>query len=181
MTTRAHPVPLPRRRRRRALPGGLLATAAGIVVVALVMAFAIAATGVGTDDTPVAATGGHGVTEIPVPGEATGTVAAGGVEVDGAVVAMGQVPLDVTVTPTWRIRNTSDATVTLGEPHAEVVDGCCPGAFTMDRSVLPPGGETDLRFALQMHPGMDGPHDFRVHLPAGDEVLELGVTGDFRN
>ena len=186
MSTRAHPVALPRRPRPQ--PAGRQVTLVAVAAVALVVAVALAIGNAGTDGsdgtdtaaTPAAATGGHTAHEIPTPGTSSGHAAAGGIEVDGAVVAMGRVPLDVTVTPTWRLRNTSSEPVTIGEPHAEVVAGCCPGQLTLDRSVLPPGAETDLRFPLQMHPGMDGPHDFRVHVPVGDEILTLGVTGDFR-
>ena len=183
MSTRAHPVNLRHHQPRQARSRALVLTVSGIVAVAVVVALAIVATGGSSSDETAAPTaaGGHGTPEIPVPGTARGTAAAGGVVVDGASVEMGQVPLDVTVTPTWRLRNTSNATVTLGEPHPEVVEGCCPGTFSFDRTVLPPGGETDLRFPLQMHPGMDGPHHFKVHVPVGDEVLELAVTGDFRN
>lgn len=50
-----------------------------------------------------------------------------GLVVEGARIDLGTVPLDVTVTPTWTITNTSAAVVQLGEPHASVIEGCCPG------------------------------------------------------
>jgi len=34
--------------------------------------------------------------------------------------------------------------------------------------VLTPGESTTLSMQFTMHEGMDGPHDFRVHLPNND-------------
>lgn len=34
--------------------------------------------------------------------------------------------------------------------------------------VLQPGESTTLSMTFTMHPGMEGPHDFRVHLPTND-------------
>ncbi len=94
---------------------------------------------------------------------------------------MGDVPLDVTVEPTWTLLNTGAEAVSIGEPHASILEGCCPGPLLLGAEVLPPGASTQLTFPLQMHAGMDGPHDFRIHVPVGSagEVLELGVTGNF--
>lgn len=111
---------------------------------------------------------------------ASGTAIAGDVIVDGAEVAMGDVPLDVTVTPTWTLTNTGQTTVTLGDPHATVNEGCCPGPLSFDRTDLAPGASATLSFPLQMHPGMDGAHDFDIHVPVDDDaILTLGVTGNF--
>jgi hypothetical protein len=33
---------------------------------------------------------------------------------------------------------------------------------------LKPGEETDLSMQFMMHPGMEGPHDFRVHVKTND-------------
>jgi hypothetical protein len=110
---------------------------------------------------------------------ASGVARAGGIQVDGASIDMGLVPLNTTVTPTWRLRNTGSVPVVLGEPHVEVMDGCCPGKPQFEASSLAPGEETTLTFPLIMHEGMDGPHDFRLHVSVGGEVLELQVTADF--
>lgn len=113
--------------------------------------------------------------------QASGTAVAAGVEVDGAEVAMGQVPNNVTVVPQWTITNASAQTITLGEPHASVIEGCCPGPLELTATTLAPGESTQLTFPLQMHDGMDGPHDFDIHVPiAGtDDYLTLGVSGHF--
>ena len=119
---------------------------------------------------------------VATPGTAFGTVSADGVSVTGAKIALGRVRLGVLVAPAWTIRNTSARAVTLGSPHADVRKGCCPGALGFDNNVttIAPGASTTLRFGLTMHPGMDGPHDFTVHLPVGQAQLVLGVTGDFK-
>jgi hypothetical protein len=97
---------------------------------------------------------------------------------------MGWVPLNVAVRPAWTLANTGASSVVLGEPHPEVRAGCCPGPFRFGRRELAPGQSTTLTFELAMHPGMDGWHDFAVHVPviteAGEDVLSLVVTGDFR-
>ncbi len=124
-------------------------------------------------------TGPMGGPVLNVPMERTGVASAAGIEVVGSEIAMGDVALDITVEPTWTLVNTADVPISLGEPHASVIEGCCPGPLSTGTNVLSPGESTVLRFPLQMHMGMDGPHSFRIHVPVGDEVLELGVTGDF--
>lgn len=112
---------------------------------------------------------------------AYGLAESGGVVVEGSEIEMGRIPLNVTVTPTWTLFNQGTETVTFGEPHASVVEGCCPGPLNLSSFSLAPGESAQLTFPLQMHPGMDGPHRFDVHLPVGldGEYLPLGVTGDF--
>lgn len=126
-----------------------------------------------------------GMPVVATPGERTGTASAGPVEVTGASWQLGTVSLDVAVRPTWTLRNTGSEPVVIGEPHPEVREGCCPGAFSIDSTTIQPGDTADLGFELSMHAGMDGWHDIAVHVPirAGDtdHILELGVTGDFRN
>jgi len=113
----------------------------------------------------------------------TGVAAGAGLRVEGSDIALGRVPLNTTVTPTWTLANTGPAPLELGEPHATVEEGCCPGPLTLGTYRLGAGEETTLTFPLQMHPGMDGPHRFTVHVPVldSDEILALTVTGDFRD
>lgn len=177
----------PPRRRRRSLvnPWSL---GAAIVVVAAAVTLALT-----VDDTPepgsaapaLIRTGERNEMGMPVvatPGGATGRAVAGPIEVTGANWSLGQVPLNTAVRPTWVLRNTGGDSVTVGEPHAEVRQGCCPGPFTIGTRTIPPGGTTTMSFELSMHPGMDGWHDIAVHVPVGpSETLTLGVTGDFRD
>jgi hypothetical protein len=115
--------------------------------------------------------------------ERSGTATALGVDADAKVVALGHVPLNTTVTPSWRLVNNGTSQVTIGEAHAEVIEGCCPGPLLLGKSSLAPGEATELAFPLQMHAGMDGPHEFSVHIPlkrGSDEgLLELTTTGHF--
>ena len=113
--------------------------------------------------------------------QSSGVATVGGLMVEGAEIALGEVPLNVTVTPTWTLVNDGAEAVSLGEPHATVVEGCCPGPLTLSATSLAPGESAELTFPLQMHPGMEGPHSFDVHVPvgSGDEFLTLGVSGDF--
>ena len=185
---------MPPRTTRRRRPHLTPWTAAGAVT-------AIAATvglafGV-SDDSPTAGRAGNaapivetgeqnsmGMPVIETPGAATGTASAGTVETDAANWALGTVPLNTAVRPTWVLRNTGTAPVTVGQPHPEVRQGCCPGPFIIGTDTIPPGGQTTLSFELSMHPGMDGWHDIAVLVPVSDgsaqDSLTLGVTGDFR-
>ena len=126
-----------------------------------------------------------GVPVVETPGYASGVTEMGGITVQGASWELGQVPLNVAVRPFWTLTNTGDAKVSLGEPQAEVREGCCPGPFDLGTNTLAPGESTVLTFELSMHEGMDGWHDMGVYVPVGgsggDEWLELNVTGDFRN
>jgi hypothetical protein len=126
-----------------------------------------------------------GLPVVETPGYTSGVAQVAGVTVQGANWAMGQVPLDVAVRPFWTLTNTGTSAVTLGDPKAEVREGCCPGAFDMGSSALAPGESTMLTFELSMHEGMDGWHDMGVYVPVegsdGQQFLELNVTGDFRN
>jgi hypothetical protein len=106
-----------------------------------------------------------------------------GVSSDVSLIELGHVPLNQTVEPTWTLTNTSDQAVELGAAHAEVVEGCCPGPLQFGSTSLKPGEQTQLVFPLQMHEGMDGPHEFNVHVPiasgSNEELMTLTVSGDF--
>jgi hypothetical protein len=48
--------------------------------------------------------------------------------------------------------------------------------------VIAPGHSTTMRLQFMMHEGMDGPHDFRVHIPTNDPVepvKEIAVLSDW--
>ena len=54
------------------------------------------------------------------------------------------------------------------EPYIEVVDGCCPSIPKIGKMVLKPGESTTITFPMNMHEGMGGAHDFRVHVLSND-------------
>jgi hypothetical protein len=169
----------------------LLAAVIAIAIVAVGW-FAIARNASG-DSTPTneaaatEATNDMGMPIIATPGAATGTATANGISAQPATWALGQVALNVAVRPNWTFTNTGNDTVTLGEPHVQVNQGCCPGALTYQgTSTLIPGATTELTFELSMHPGMDGPHDMTLHVPVTHadgttDTIDVTVTGDFRN
>jgi len=137
----------------------------------------------GTNLQPTGEVTSMGVPFVQTPGSANGTAQFGPVQVVGSNYSLGQVPLDVAVLPTWTLTNTGDQPVELGEPVAQVREGCCPGPLKLGTTTLAPGASTQLTFELAMHPGMDGWHDMGVYVPVSgqDGALELNVTGDFRD
>jgi hypothetical protein len=158
------------RRRRSNMRFGLATT----VLVVMIAAAVSISRGSGPGDSPDAS--------VSEPSR-TGTATVLGVTSDAQEVALGHVGLNKTVTPTWKLTNESTETVLLGKAHAEVIEGCCPGPLEFDKTRLAPGESAELTFPLQMHPGMDGPHDFDVHVPitrgSSEEIMTLSTTGHF--
>ena len=177
--------PRAKKRRRRRSQGRwwVVLPLSGLAVLALALALSVEESPepAGTDAL-ASGPGPMGGRTMPTPGQSFDTAGAGGITVEGARIEMGRVPLNTTVTPTWRLHNPTSQPIAIGQPRATVVTGCCPGQLGLDTQTVPPGGHAMLTFPLQMHPGMDGPHDFRVTVPVGPagEPLVLGVTGDFR-
>lgn len=126
-----------------------------------------------------------GMPIIATPGAGSGVAEVDGVTATPALWALGRVPLDVAVQPTWQVQNTGRQSLTLGDPHVQINEGCCPGPLTYTGSApLEPDQTTELTFELSMHPGMDGAHDMTLHVPVQyadgtASVLNLAVTGDF--
>ncbi len=51
----------------------------------------------------------------------------------------------------------------------------------MGATTLAPGQETSVSLDMMMHPGMEGPHLFRVTVPvSGAGNIELYVKADFQ-
>lgn len=83
----------------------------------------------------------------------------------------GTVSYSQVVNTSFQVKNVGDETLyVLGEPQIEVVEGCCPPKTQISSKTLHPGEEATVSFSFQMHEGMDGPHDFRVHVLTTDPV-----------
>lgn len=159
-----------------------------LTVVAALTVFALTSSG-STADTTATRTGetnSMGMPIIATPGAGSGVAEIDGVTGTPSLWALGRVALNVAVQPTWKLDNTGSQAVTLGTPHVQIYEGCCPGALTYNgATTLQPDQSTELTFELSMHPGMDGAHDMTLHVPVQyadgtTSVLDLAVTGDFR-
>lgn len=132
-------------------------------------------------------TNSMGMPIVATPGAGSGVAEGVGVTATPSLWALGRVPLNVAVQPKWQLQNTGAQAFTLGAPHVQINEGCCPGALTYSGpTTLQPEQSTDLTFELSMHPGMDGAHDMTLHVPVQyadgtSSVLDLAVTGDFRD
>jgi hypothetical protein len=171
--------------RRHWLYGITTAGAVGLITV-----LAISTSGGGSAGSSVAAstaTNSMGMPIIATPGTQSGVAEGDGISGTPSLWALGRVGLNTAVQPTWTLQNTGTDTVTVGEPHVQVNEGCCPGALTYTGpTTLDPSQSTSLMFELSMHPGMDGAHDMTIHVPVQhadgtSSVLDLSITGDFRD
>lgn len=85
------------------------------------------------------------------------------------VVNHGDVPVGQFVETEFVVQNVGDEILhILGNPQIQVVEGCCPSQTTVGSYILEPGQITTIRTRFTMHPGMGGPHDFRVHVRTND-------------
>ena len=92
---------------------------------------------------------------IATPGTATGTATASVIDAEPTTWALGRGTPNDAVQPKWTITNSGNKTATIGEPHVQMNQRCCPGALTSQgSSTLSPGAKTGLTFELSMHPDM---------------------------
>jgi hypothetical protein len=90
--------------------------------------------------------------------------------VDQQNIDMGYIKLGEYRTIKIKVTNTGDGVLRFKEqPYLEVVEGCCPPAISVGKMSLDPGQSTYVETPeFMMHAGMDGPHDFVIHLKTND-------------
>ena len=160
-----------------------------VTVVAILTVFALTSGGSSAERAAkrTGETNSMGMPIIATPGVGSGVAEIDGVTGTPSLWALGRIALNVAVRPNWTFENTGTQAVTLGTPHVEIKEGCCPGVLTYTGpTTLQPDQSTELTFELSMHPGMDGAHDMTLHVPVQyadgtNSVLDLAVTGDFRD
>lgn len=179
-----HRTARPRTRRNYWIFGITALIVLGVVTVAALTSGGSSST---TAAEPTGEINSMGMPIVATPGSGSGVAEGDGVTGTPALWALGRVPLNVAVRPDWQLQNTGSQAVTLGTPHVQINEGCCPGDLTYTGPTnLQPNQSTKLTFELSMHPGMDGTHDMTIHVPmeyadGTESVLDLAVTGDFRN
>ena len=71
---------------------------------------------------------------------------------------------------TIRVTNTGTGPLRFTEqPYIQVLEGCCPPELAIGKMTLQPGESAVVTSSqFMMHPGMDGPHNYAVHLVTND-------------
>ncbi|MBZ0296735.1 MAG: DUF1573 domain-containing protein [Anaerolineae bacterium] len=88
--------------------------------------------------------------------------------VSDPVIDHGNLIVNRNVTSSFEIQNVGDETLVIVTPWVEVHEGCCPPQAEIGNKQLRPGEITTVSMTYMMHPGMDGPHDLRIHLRSTD-------------
>lgn len=85
-------------------------------------------------------------------------------------IDMGYIKLGEYRSINIKITNTGDGTLRFKEqPYIEVLEGCCPPQLSIGKMALQPGESTYVQSPeFMMHEGMDGKHDFGIHLKTND-------------
>jgi hypothetical protein len=68
------------------------------------------------------------------------------------------------------VTNTGTGMLSFSEkPYIQVLEGCCPPDLSVGKMTLRPGESTKVTSAeFYMHPGMDGKHNYAIHLKTND-------------
>ena len=92
------------------------------------------------------------------------------ITVDQEKIDMGYIKLGNYRTINIKVTNTGDGVLRFTEdPYLEVVEGCCPPELSVGKMSLNPGESTYVKTPeFMMHQGMDGKHDFAIHLKTND-------------
>jgi hypothetical protein len=84
------------------------------------------------------------------------------------VIEHGDLIVNRFVTSSFEIQNVGDETLVILTPWVQVHEGCCPPQAIISNQRLRPGETATVSMRYQMHPGMDGPHDLRIHVHSND-------------
>jgi len=92
------------------------------------------------------------------------------ITIDQQNIDMGYIKLGEYRTIKIKVTNTGDGILRFKEaPYLEVVEGCCPPEISVGAMTLNPGQSTYVQTPeFMMHQGMDGKHDFAIHLKTND-------------
>src|SRR5215216_1176080 len=92
------------------------------------------------------------------------------ISVDKQNIDMGYIKLGEYRTIKIKVTNTGDGILRFKEqPYLQVVEGCCPPNLSIDKMTLNPGQSTYVETPeFMMHAGMDGKHDFAIHMNTND-------------
>lgn len=94
------------------------------------------------------------------------------VSVEKKQIDFGNLKDYTNITIKFTVTNTGTGMLNFSEkPYVEVLEGCCPPELTIGKMALRPGESTTVKSnQFFMHPGMDGKHNFAVHLKTNDST-----------
>lgn len=140
----------------------LVASGAGILLFGLVLLFILSQNTVPSDFVPQV----KGAPSIAVVSE--------------EVIDHGDVVVNRFITSSFDVQNVGDETLVIVTPLVKVHEGCCPPQATINKQQLRPGEIATISMNYTMHPGMDGPHDLRIHVqstdPANPEIELIALS-----
>ncbi len=82
----------------------------------------------------------------------------------------GKVKIETNVDAIFHVQNVGDAPLTIKNSFLRVVEGCCPPAASLDKSILAPGEAGTLTAIFTMHEGMAYLHVFEVVVQSDDGI-----------